>query len=183
MGIERARVVEVHAPGSSTGAGYLISDRLVLTTARTGPAEVRPTTMGQWLPARAVWSGGRVTVLALEAPLCVSPIPIRWGAVEGPRPVPVMAMGFPPADDRPQWVRDPVQFVGQLTSGGVVSGAPVGGGMWGAALFAGAELVGVLASGPTVPVARLAEDRAFVDVVGELALTPVRAPSTRFPIL
>jgi hypothetical protein len=183
VGIERARVVEVHAPGSPTGAGYLLSDRLVLTRAWPGAAEVRPGSTGRWLAASVAWSGAGAAVLEVGEPLFQSPGPVRWGRVEGSRPVPVTAMGFPPAADRPRWVREPVQLVGRLSPGGVLSGATVGGGMSGAALFAGAELVGVLAAGAAVPVARLAEDEAFVGVVGGLTLTPVSAPASGFSIL
>lgn len=207
MGIERARVVEVHAPTSATGrtgSGYLISDRLVLTSdrivGRHGATDVRPATMGRWLRASVVWSarGGHAAVLEVEDPsaLSVSPDPIRWGRVEGSRPVPVVAMGFPPADGRPEWVRDPVQFVGQLAPTGAPlravtpsSGAPAGG-MSGGPVFAGAELVGVLVADAerlhAVPVAGLAEDEAFVEVVGGgrgLAFTPVSTPPFGFPIL
>ena len=193
MGIERARVVEVHAPGSPTGAGYLISDRLVLTMARPGSAEVRPVNMGRWRTASVTWAGAHAAVLEVNEPLGRSPGPVRWGRVEGSRPVPVTAMGFPPADGRPRWVRDPVPFVGQLApASGAVTAAgsePPGTGMSGAAVFAGAELVGVLVAAGrlhAVPVAALADDPSFVDVVGggrELAFTPVSTPSSGFPIL
>ena len=207
MGIERARVVEVHAPTSATGragSGYLISDRLVLTSnrlvGRQGSTDVRPVNMGRWLPASVVWSApaGHAVVLEVEDPSAplVSPNPIRWGRIGGSRPVPVVAMGFPPADGRPEWVRDPVQFVGQLSPAGdplravtPAGDAPEGGGMSGAALFAGAELVGVLVGDSglhAVPAACLADDEPFVELVGGgrgLALTPVSTPSFGFPML
>lgn len=194
MGIERARVVEVHAPGSPTRSGYLLSDRLVLTTAQKGAAEVRPVSMGGWLTASVMWAGGHAAVLEVDEPLFMPPSPVPWGRVEGSRPVPVMAMGFPPADGRPQWVRDPVQLVGQMSpaSGALTKAgrAPAGDGMSGAAVFAGAELVGVLVAGAgplrAVPVARLADDPAFVEAVGDgrdLPFTPVSTPASGFPIL
>ena len=206
MGIERARVVEVHAAGSATGrvgSGYLISDRLVLTCGRVvdrrGSTDIRPVGMGGWLTAAVVWSapGGDAAVMEVDDPsaLMVSPDRIRWGHVTGGRPVPVTAMGFPPADVRPQWPRDPAQFLGQLVPGdgrrlGVTAnsaGAQAGDGMSGAVLFAGAELVGVLVGGAhAVPVPALTDDPAFVEVVGEgreLEVTPVSTPAFGFPIL
>jgi hypothetical protein len=65
--------------------------------------------------------------------------------------------------------------------------------MSGAALFAGADLVGVLLVEPgpvarmrAVPVALLAGDPSFVELVGTdqgLTLTPIKTGSLGFPIL
>jgi hypothetical protein len=213
MGIERARVVEVHSAASRSGhvgSGYLVSDRLVLTAgAVAGPGmttDVRRAGTGPWVPASAVWVAAEAdaAVLELDEPSNLSgpPAALRWGRVAGPGTVAVMAIGFPSANGRPEWVRDPVQFMGTLStvepeamavtpSGGRgLSGAD---GMSGAALFAGADLVGVLlveADPATrlhaVPVARLADDPSFVELVGTeqgLALTPVRAQPVGFAIL
>lgn len=220
MGIERARVVEVHAgtsPAGRAGSGYQITDRLVLThgavVGRDGRTDVRPAGTAVWASASVAWRSraGDTAVLDVEEPsvLMWSPGAVRWGMVAGRRPVSVMAIGFPPAADRerPHRARDTAQFVGQLvpdestvapaslrvTAGS--GGRPAGDGVSGAALFAGAELVGVLAAhaAPSgaerlraVPVAAFADDPAFVALVGAddgLALTPVVAPSLGFPIL
>ncbi|MDQ4089344.1 MAG: hypothetical protein M3163_03450, partial [Actinomycetota bacterium] len=81
---------------------------------------------------------------------------------------------------------DPVRFVGQVVPGHAATMAvtgPTDAGMTGAALFAGAELVGVvLAGGRAVPVGTLADDPAFVDVLGGLALVSVSTPAGAFPI-
>lgn len=196
MGIERARVVEVHARTSATGrvgSGYLISDRLVLTAdcivGRQGPTEVRPGGTFPWVTASLLWLGDACGAAVLEvddpSTLMVPPAVMRWGEVLGGEPVPVTAMGFPPVGARPDGVRDPEQIFGQLgppRSGGDVSlpvtaraGRPPGDGMCGAVLFAGAELVGVIVAGPgtggddrlrAVPVGALAGDDAFVGLVG-----------------
>lgn len=209
MGIERARVVEVHAATSATGragAGYQVTDRLVLThgcvVARSGPTDVRPAGTAAWASSTVVWraSDSSAALLEVDEPalLMWSPGAVRWGRVSGGRSVAVMAMGFPPASDteRPYRARDPHQFVGQLVpeatslrvaATGGRSGA--GDGMTGAALFAGATLVGVLSADQlrAVPVSAMAEDRRFVDLlVGddpELALTTVTTSSLGFPIL
>lgn len=72
MGIERARVLEIHAPGGAVGAGYLIGDRLVLTAgAGRGPAEVRPAGSATWLATSPVWSSpAGAVVLELDDPAC-----------------------------------------------------------------------------------------------------------------
>lgn len=215
MGIERARVVEVYAPASATGrvgSGYLVGDRLVLTAAgvvdRRGPTEVRPGGTVRWLPASLLWSGGgEAAILEVDDPsaLTVSPAPVRWGEVVGNQPVPVTGMAFPPAQARPGSFRDTQQFFASLVpcrSGGsaslpvaVSAGLPAGNGMLGAALLAGAELVGVVVDGPgprrpddlqAVPASALAGDDAFARLLGGesgLVLTPVSAPSYGFPIL
>ena len=60
MGIERARVLEVQAPGA-VHAGYLLDDRLLLTAGAGGtPAKVRPAgtaTLTGWrsVPATMAW--------------------------------------------------------------------------------------------------------------------------------
>ena len=213
MGIERARVVEVHSAASISGrvgSGYLVSDRLVLTAGagvgRDGSTDVRRAGTGRWVPASAVWvaAGADAALLELDEPshLSGSPGALRWGKVVGRGTVAVMAVGFPAADGRPERVRDPEQFMGTLSPGGPGSLAvtPSGGrgvngcdGMSGAALFAGADLVGVLLAeaGPAtrirgVPVAPLADDPSFVELVGTehgLVLTPVHAQSGGFAIL
>ena len=194
MGIERARVMEVHAQGT-VHAGYLIDDRLVLT-AGTGrvPADVRPAGAATWLAASPVWSSAGAAVLELDDPaaLMMPPVCPRWGRVTGSRAVPVMAMGFPPASSPPRWARDPEHFLGQVVPGSgaplaVTSPRPAGEGMTGAALFAGAELVGVLLAGArAVPVSTLAGEAGFAGLVGDhdgLALADVSMPGTAFPML
>jgi hypothetical protein len=220
MGIERARVVEVHAQTSATrraGSGYQISDRLLLThggiVGGVGRTDVRPAGTAVWASASVVWRAraGDVAVLEVDEPsvLMWSPAAVRWGLVAGRRPVSVTAMGFPPSADgeRPHRARDTHQFVGQLVPDGLPvaaasipvtaagSGRPTGDGMSGAALFAGAELVGVLVAEPApsggdrlraVPVSVLADDPDFVGLVGGengLAMVPVVASSIGFPIL
>jgi len=180
VGIERARVVEVR----SGGAGYLLDDRLVLS-ASAGAGAVRPAGTGTWLPTSAVWrSAAGVSLLELDDPsmLMLPPDRPSWGRLGGRRPVAVTAMGFPPAPS--EWPRDPERFVGHIAPGDgptlAVTPAP---GLTGAALFAGAELVGVLlAGGRAVPVTALADDPGFVDVVGRLALVAVSTPAGALPM-
>jgi hypothetical protein len=210
MGIARARVVEVHAPASAAGrvgAGYIIGDRLVLTASRlagrVGPTAIRPAGTGTWLATSPVWTSGDAAVLEVDDPsaLMLPQDKTRWGRIAGSRPVPVTAMGFPssvhdPAEGPTTWPRDATQFLGRVVPGD--AGGPltvdattaVGDGMAGAALFAGAELVGVLLAGTapvrTAPVATMADDEAFVELLGGgdgLALTPVSAPAYGFPML
>lgn len=194
MGIERARVLEVDSRGV-LGAGYLVGDRLVLTSV-AGPADVRRAGTATWIPASPVWSspaGAAVLEVDDPAALMMPADQVRWGGIGGGRPVPVTAMGFAPAAARPQWPRDPAWFVGHVVPGESASLAvrgspPAGDGMTGAALFAGAELVGVLlAGGRALPVTVLAGDAGFIALLGEgdagLALVPVSAPATAFPIL
>ena len=190
MGIERARVVEVYAGDAASGragSGYQVDGGLVLTSAgvigRSGAAEVRPAGTGSWVPASVVWRGdAAVLEVADPSVLMASPGPIRWGELVGRRPVAVTGMGFPPAAGRPQWARDPRQFVGHLSAdGSVQAGAD---GMAGAAVFAGAELVAVVADGSrAVPVASLVADDAFVELLGCVSLVPVEARSVGFPML
>lgn len=195
MGIERARVLEIHAKGGTVGTGYLIDDRLVLTAgARGAPAEVRPAGTATWLATSPVWSSpAGAVLLELDDParLMMPPVLPRWGRITGRRPVAVTAMGFPPAAAPTRWARDPEQFFGHLVPAEstlmTVTGArPAGEGMAGAALFAGAELVGVLlAGGPALPVSALAGEPGFAALVGgdgELALADVSTPATAFPI-
>ncbi len=196
MGIERARVVEVHAAdptASRGGSGYQIDDRLVLTCAgvvgRGGEAVVRAAGTAPWVPAEVVWrdEGAGAALVEVDDPMALLPLPsaLRWGDVVGGRPVGVMSMGFASADRRPEWPRDPVRVVGQMTPDGSL--APVDDGMRGAALFAGAEVVGVVvADRRAVPVRVLAGDPEFVSRAGGgrgLALHPVGAPSFGLPIL
>ncbi len=190
MGIERARVVEVQPGGSApgvTGSGYQVDGRLVLTSASvvggSGSVDVRPTGTGTWVPASVVWRRD-AAVLEVSDPsvLMASPAPVRWGTVVGPRPVAVTAMGFPAARPRPAWARDPEQWLGRLAADGSVEAKTAG--MAGAALFAGAELVGVLADGlRAVPVAALAAEEAFLELVGRLAPMRVETPPAAFPML
>ena len=206
MGIERARVAEVHGPTSATGragSGYFVTDRLVLTagtvTGRRGPTDVRPAGGGTWLAASVAWmaEAGDAALLELDGgPAFPAPAPPLWGRICGRHPMGVTAVGYPPADERPQWVRDPEWFLGQVSppdgddrSRLAVRAGPgsraVGDGMSGAAMFAGAQLVGVLVvdggkGGPVrlgaVPVTAMAADDAFVHLVGDgedLPLAPV----------
>ena len=178
MGIERARVMEMR----SGGAGYLIDDRLVLTA---GAGAVRPAGAGRWMPTSPVWrSVAGAALLELDDPsaLMMPAERTSWGRLAGRRPVAVTAMGFPPSPS--EWPQDPVRFVGHVAPGDGAVTPAAGTGMAGAALFAGAELVGVLlAGGRAVPAATLADDPAFVEAVGGLALVDVRAPASAFPIL
>lgn len=206
MGVERARVTEVHAATSATGkagSGYLLTDRLVLTAGavagRRGSTDVRPAGTGSWLTASVVWTSGRGDAALLEVDddpaLFTPPAALRWGELRGDRPVGVTAMGFPPADGRPQWARDPEQLVGHVTPSGtptlaVAATRPVGDGMSGAALFAGANLVGVLVVNGqrpvAVPVTPLVGDEVFARLVGGdggVAVVPVSTAASVFPIL
>ncbi|MDQ6724646.1 MAG: hypothetical protein M3066_00485 [Actinomycetota bacterium] len=197
MGIERARVVEVHARDSPTGrvgAGYQVSDRLVLTSAgiagRIGPTSVRPGGTAVWAGSSVVWRSGDggAAVLDVVDPtvLLPWPAPLRWGRVAGGRAVAVTAIGFASAHTKPERARDTVQFLGRLNPVGDAPGVPTlavtasGGrrpddGMSGAALFAGPNLVGVLLAGPgdgdgvrltAVPVASMTADPGFAALVG-----------------
>ena len=190
MGIERARVVEVYAAGSAgscAGSGYQIDGRLVLTSAHvlgpSGSAEVRPAGAGTWVPATVVWRGDAAVIdVSDPSGLLAWPRPPRWGQVAGHRPVAVTGMGFPPVPGRPRWARDPEQFAGQLSADGTLQGPTLC--MAGAALFAGAELVGVVAGeGRAVSVAALATDAGFAELVGTVAPVRVETPSTGFPML
>ncbi len=203
MGIERARVVEVRARAGA-GSGYLVGDRLVLTAAgvagRSGPAEVRPAGTGRWVAASVVWSGASGgAVLDVDDPssLMASPDRMPWGRVSGRRPVAVMAMGFGPSAAPADWPRDADRFVGHVALGPAgdltVTASPVSApataGMSGAALFAGAEVVGILLGGDrprAVPSEAMAADPGFAALFGDrglLALVPVTAPASGFPIL
>lgn len=195
MGIERARVMEVHPKGGAVGAGYLIDDRLVLTAGSgRAPADVRPAATATWLAASPVWSspaGAVLLELAEPEALMMPPVPPRWGRVTGRRAVAVTAMGFPPAAAPTRWARDPEQFFGHVvaaeSSAMTVTGTrPAGAGMTGAALFAGAELVAVLLAGArALPVSALAGEAGFAGLVGDeggLALADVSTPATAFPI-
>jgi len=190
MGIERARVVEVHAPAGAVGSGYVVTDRLVLTAARNeGTAHVRPVGMGTWVPSSVVWRSAGVAVLELDDPsaLMLSSERVPFGRVRGTRPLAVTAMGFPPSPTRPTWPRDPLQVLGHVTPGdplAVTVNGVAGEGMCGAALFAGAELVGVLLdSRCAAPVAAMAEEPAFVDLFGGVELADVSTPAFGLPIL
>src|SRR5947209_20505854 len=112
MGIERARVVEVHAStpaGRRVAAGYLIGERRVLTAGDVvGPrTAVRPAGTVTWYAASLVWSAasGEAAIVELDEALG-APARMRWGEVSGSRPVPVTAMGFPPPHDRRQPFRE-----------------------------------------------------------------------------
>ena len=203
MGIERARVVEVHSPTSPTGrvgCGYLIRDRLVLTTAavagRSGPTSIRPAATGVWRSCALRWSdpSGEVAVLEVGEPaaLMLSPDRTRWGRITGLRPVAVVATGFPPGGTRSGWPRDPEQFLGHVVPGeagrplvvtGNAGSRPPADGMEGAALFAGAELVAVLVAGGAgglgaVPVSALVAHPPFVALVGDAGTLPLTDVST-----
>ena len=204
MGIERARVVEVHSQTSAAGrvcSGYLIADRLVLTAGtgvgRQGSTDVRPASTAVWCSASQVWAAasGDVAILEIDDPSAVPAPPraLRWGRVSGRGPVAVAALGFPPASGKPEWFRDAEQFFGHLLPDAKVKASPTsrvaGEGLHGAALFAGADLVGVLIAGAeprAQPVSALAADPSFVEWVGDagrLDLTPVSSPSFGLPIL
>jgi hypothetical protein len=188
MGIERARVVEVHAPtspGGAVGSGYVVGDRLVLTAGRVagrnGPTHIRPAGTATWIPASPVLAGS-VCVLEVEDPseLMLSPDPGAFGRITGTRPLAVTAMGFAASPTRPDWPRDPRQLLGHVTPGDPlrVTTIVADDGMCGAALFAGAELVGVLLSpAQAAPVAPL------VDVFAGVELTDVSPPAFGLPIL
>jgi len=187
MGIERARVVEVFGAGSpagAAGAGYLIGERLVLTAGDVaGPTatEVRVGATVDWCRATTVWSApAGVAIVEADEPLA-APATMRWGGVSGPRPVPVAAMGFPPTRGRPDGWRDAEPFFGQLR-GEALEPAPAsrltGAGVHGAALFAGGELVAVVAAGRdrlrVMPASSFVDDPSFVALVGQVELVPVR---------
>ena len=186
MGIERARVLELR----SGGAGYLLDDRLVLTA---GAGDVRPAGTATWLATSAVCrSAAGAALLELDDPSMLMMPPVRpsWGRVTGCRPVAVTAMGVPPSPSH--WPRDPVRLVGHVVPGDGLTMAVTGptvAGMTGAALFAGADLVGVLVAGTELrarPVSALAADPAFVEWVGtagRLDLTSVSSPAFGLPIL
>lgn len=207
MGIERARVVEVYAPSSVSrrvGSGYVVGDRLVLTAGglvgTDGPTRIRPAGTATWLGSAVVWAApsGTAAVVEIEDPaaLMLPPERMPFGRITGRRPLAVTAMGVPSSSAPADWPRDAMQFIGHVVPAD--DGAPLavtaneaeGNGMDGAALFAGAELVGVLAASAdrllAVSVAAMAGDTAFVDLfgdAGELKLTPVGAPSFGLPIL
>jgi hypothetical protein len=193
MGVERARVLEIDA-GGGIHSGYLVDDRLVLTAgAGRVPARLRPAGSATWLAASPVWSSAAgVAVLELDDPaaLMMPPVRPRWGRVTGRRPVAVAAMGFAPAVSPTRWGRDAEHFLGHVVPSEsatmAVTGGPAGAGMTGAALFAGAELVGVLVPGPrAVPVSALAGEPGFGPLMGGqdgLALADVSTPATAFPI-
>ena len=204
MGIERARVVEVHARTSATGrvcSGYLVADRLVLTAGAgagvPGSFDVRPASTAAWCSASPVWlaASGAVAILEIDDPSAVPPPPraLRWGEVSGRGPVAVAALGFPPAAGKPEWFREAEQFFGHLLPDGAVTPSPAsrlaGDGLTGAALFAGADLVGVLVAGTDLraqAVSALADDPSFVEWVGDagrLDLTSVSSPAFGLPIL
>jgi len=193
MGIERARVVEVHAPssvGGAVGSGYVVGDRLVLTaggvTGRSGLTHIRPAGTAAWIPAVVVWATAGVAVLEIDDPslLMLPADRVAFGRIMGARPLAVTAMGFSSSPTRP---RDARQLLGHVTPGNplaVTSNGVPDEGMAGAALFAGAELVGVLLDPRrAAPVAPLADDGAFVEVFGGLELTDVSTPAFGLPIL
>ena len=214
MGIERARVVEVHSQASSTGrvcSGYLIADRLVLTAGggggRQGAADVRPASTAVWCSASRVWSAasGDAAILEIDDPSAVPAPPraLRWGQVAGKAPVAVAALGFPPVPGKPEWFRDAEQFFGHvlpdgdsadgsLTVKASATSRVAGEGLHGAALFAGADLIGVLVAEAGTErlraraVSALAEDPSFVEWVGDagrLDLTTVSGSAFGLPIL
>lgn len=214
MGVERARVVEVHAPASAsgrTGSGYVVAGGLVLTgsavVGRQGATHVRPSGTAVWYPALRVWTSatGDVALLALDDEFALPPPPgrLRWGRVEGRRPVPVTALGFAPMAGRPERWRDADQFFGHLHSAGPslargtlaveasATSRVSGDGLHGAALFAGADVVGVLVAGigpfRAMPISAVADDPSFVASLGVgaggLDLTPISAPAGGLSIL
>ncbi len=197
MGIERARVMEVHAGGGAVGAGYLLDDRLVLTAgAGRPPADVRPAGTATWLAASPVWSSpAGAVVLELDDPaaLMMPPVRPRWGRITGRRPVAVTAMGFAagagadPLGPRPRALLRPRRRRWSRRRWPSPVARSDGDGMIGAALFAGAELVGVLLAGArAVPVSALAGEPGFAGLVGDqrggMELADVSTPATAFPI-
>ena len=210
MGIERARVVEVH-PQAATGrvcSGYLIGDHLVLTAGMPGTVDVRPASTAVWCTASRVWAdaSGEVAIREIgeESAVIAPPGGLRWGGVSGRAPVAVTALGFPAAQGRPSHFREAEQFFGRLVpQGGSGTGGtlPVeasdasrvsGDGLNGAALFAGGDIVGVLVADPgstrlrARPVSVLAADPSFVEwvsVTGRLELSSVSTPAFGLPIL
>ena len=145
-----------------------------------------------------VWaapSGAAVVEIENPAALMLSPERIPFGRITGRRPLAVIAMGVPSSAAPADWPRDATQVIGHVVPGdaaplSVTAKEADGSGLDGAALFAGAELVGVLLAGAdrlqAVPLAAMAGDEAFVDLfgdAGELELTPVGAPSFGLPIL
>jgi len=193
MGVERARVLEIDS-GGGVQSGYLVDDRLVLTVAAGRAAvRLRPAGSATWLAASPVWSSAAgVALLELHDPaaLMMPPGRPRWGRITGRRPVAVAAMGFTPATAPTRWARDAEHFLGHVvpseSASMAVTGGPAGAGMTGAALFAGAELVGVLVTGPrAVPVSALAGEPGFAALLGGqegLAMADVSTPATAFPI-
>ena len=123
--------------------------------------------------------------------LMMPPVRPRWGRITGRRPVAVTAMGFAPAPAPTRWARDPEHFFGHVvpaesTPMTVTAARSAGEGMRGAALFAGAELVGVLVSpAHSLPVSALAGEAGFAGLVGDdggLALADVSTPASAFPM-
>jgi hypothetical protein len=111
------------------GSGYLLTERLVLTsyhvvqgTAPGTPVEVRPLDDHQsipWLTASVCWPiepvdinaapGDDAALLLVDAPSWnSSPLPgrVRFGRVAGQDRVPCFGLGFPDAEARPDKVRD-----------------------------------------------------------------------------
>jgi hypothetical protein len=102
--------------------------------------------------------------------------------VVGARPVAVAAPAAPPAGGGAPWARGPEHWLGRMSADGTVqAGADA---RPGAALFAGAELVGVLADGRrAVAAASLAAEDEFRDLAGRLDLVRVQTPAAGFPML
>ena len=131
MGVDRYRVCEVYAEGPdarSSGSGYRLGDRLVLTArhviapALAGPGGqvlIRPYSVPWWMPARVEWADADA-----DAALAVIEdggwrVPagesvLRWGELVGGDPVPCAAVGFPWASVRPDQVPDTAHVYGQL---------------------------------------------------------------------
>ena len=131
MGVDRYRVCELYASGpdgTSSGSGYRLGDRLVLTArhviapALAGPSGqvlIRPYGVPGWMPARVGWADGDAdAALAViededwQVPAGESVL--RWGELAGSDPVPCAAVGFPWASLRPDQVPDTAHVYGHL---------------------------------------------------------------------
>jgi hypothetical protein len=197
VSLEEARVVEVFAPtGSgaddSFGSGYLVADDLVLTArhvveSASGPCEVRPLGMHEWLPAEVQWLGAECDAALLRFAGQGSEGQVRLGRLATGARAPCRSLGFPLAQAKER-VRDTEEIVGEVAplaarksglltvhiEGSVPDQDASGHSPWegysGAALFCGPLLVGVLAVDPAhfgtgrleaVPVTAMAEEADF----------------------
>ncbi|MFD3622621.1 NACHT domain-containing protein [Streptomyces sp. NPDC058676] len=136
--MNQARVVEVWVPAAGrVGSGYLLTDRLVLTSYHVVQAlapgdqvEVRPLEVPQrtpWLAATLCWPHGAVDLDAVpeqDAALLVIDDPpggadpllgaVRFGQITGQDRVSCMGVGFPDAEARPDNRRDTMPVRGHL---------------------------------------------------------------------
>ena len=140
--MDQARVVEVWAPGAGqagtgrVGTGYLLADRLVLTSyhvvqnvAPGGRVEVRPLEVPQrtgWLAAARCWPHEPVdldaaadhdaALLVIDGPHGAGPPAgaVRFGRITGQDKVPCTGLGFPDAEARPGSRRDTMPVRGHV---------------------------------------------------------------------